>query len=116
MFFIGNLNAEEMKQEYLRSNVFICPSSIENSPNSLGEAQILGVPCLASYVGGIADMMRGNENNLYRFEEVEVLAEKVCNVFAAEEKQIDMKAIAAERHDRKANRDTLYNIYKQVAG
>lgn len=116
VFFIGNLNAEEIKQEYLRSNVFICPSSIENSPNSLGEAQILGVPCLASYVGGIADMMRGNENNLYRFEEVEVLAEKVCNVFAAEEKQIDMKAIAAERHDRKANSDTLYNIYKQVAG
>ena len=45
-----------------------------------------------------------------------MLAEKVCNVFAAEENQIDMKAIAAERHDRKANSDTLYNIYKQVAG
>lgn len=112
--FTGNLNAEEMKQEYLKSNVFICPSSIENSPNSLGEAQILGVPCIASYVGGIADMMIGNENNLYRFEEIEMLAEKVCNVFAAKDKQVDMKTIAAERHNSKVNSDTLYNIYKQI--
>ena len=51
--FLGPLNAEQMKAEYLRSNVFLCPSSIENSPNSLGEAQMLGVPCVASYVGGI---------------------------------------------------------------
>lgn len=65
-----------MKQEYLNANVFICPSSLENSPNSLGEAQILGTPCLASYVGGIPDMMFGNEGYLYRFEEIEMLAER----------------------------------------
>ena len=58
--FLGPLNAEQMKQAYLKSNVFVCPSSIENSPNSLGEAQLLGVPHVASYVGGIADMMIGN--------------------------------------------------------
>lgn len=50
--FVGVLSAEEMKKCLLKSNLFICPSSIENSPNSLGEAQILSVPCLASYVGG----------------------------------------------------------------
>lgn len=82
--FTGNLNAQQMKQEYLRANVFICPSTIENSPNSLGEAQILGTPCVASYVGGIPDMMEGNEKNLYRFEEIEMLAEKVCKVFVEE--------------------------------
>ena len=113
--FTGNLNAEEMKQEYLRSNVFVCPSSIENSPNSLGEAQILGVPCVASYVGGIPDMMRGNEDNLYRFEEVEMLAEKVCRIFEKRDNQQLMFRQASERHDRVRNAACLLEIYHNIA-
>lgn len=112
--FTGSLNGEQMKQEYLRTNVFVCPSTIENSPNSLGEAQILGTPCIASYVGGIPDMMKGNEENLYRFEEVEMLAEKVCRVFADAEKQVDMHVIAAERHSPNLNCSILFSIYKTI--
>ena len=112
--FTGNLNAEQMKQEYLNCNIFVCPSSIENSPNSLGEAQILGTPCIASYVGGIPDMMRGNEDNLYRFEEVEMLAEKVCRVFSDGENQTDLSAIAAQRHDPLNNNQQLLSIYKRI--
>lgn len=112
--FVGNKNAEEMKQEYLASNVFICPSAIENSPNSLGEAQILGVPCIASYVGGIPDMMKGNEDNLYRFEEVEMLAEKICQVFMTLEKQVDMRDHATIRHNHEKNSMQLLHIYKTI--
>lgn len=114
LVFTGNLNAEGMKREYLNANVFICPSAIENSPNSLGEAQMLGTPCLASYVGGVIDMMKGNEDNLYRFEEVEMLAEKVCRVFETSENQVDMSAIAARRHNRKRNAEQLYSIYALI--
>lgn len=114
VIFTGNLNAAEMKREYLSSNVFICPSTIENSPNSLGEAQILGVPCIASYVGGTADMMKGNEENLYRFEEVEMLAEKVCKLFANGDKQISMINIAQNRHNPEINCDQLYGIYETI--
>ena len=112
--FLGSLNAHQMKQVYLNSNVFVCPSSIENSPNSLGEAQILGVPCVASYVGGVADMMVGNEDNLYRFEEVYMLAEKICKVFADEGKQKYMVAIAGQRHLREENTKQLLKIYDEM--
>ena len=112
--FLGPLNAEEMKKTYLKCNVFICPSSIENSPNSLGEAQILGVPCIASYVGGIPDMMKGCEENMYRFEEVEMLAEKVCIVFRNKAKQINMQCKAKNRHDKLINGKALYDIYKSI--
>lgn len=112
--FTGSLNAEEMKQEYLRANVFVCPSSIENSPNSLGEAQILGTPCIASYVGGAMDMMDGNEENLYRFEEIEMLANKVCNIFKSAEKQTDMRLTAAKRHNPQINGRQLYDIYQTI--
>lgn len=116
VIFTGNLNAAEMKSEYLSANVFVCPSSIENSPNSLGEAQILGVPCVASYVGGIPDMMIGCEQNLYRFEEVEMLAYKVCKVFEREEKQINLCSAAIKRHDQKANSEQLLTIYNEIKG
>ena len=112
--FLGPLNAEQMKQAYLNSNVFVCPSSIENSPNSLGEAQMLGVPHVASYVGGVADMMVGNEGNLYRFEEINMLADKVCQIFANKESQIDMSSVALQRHDQAKNVHQLLDIYSQI--
>lgn len=112
--FTGSLNAAEMVQEYLNCNVFICPSSIENSPNSLGEAQILGTPVIASYVGGIPDMMKGDEEHLYRFEEVNMLAEMICSVFDDKDKQVDMVEIAKYRHDRDKNSDRLLEIYQTI--
>lgn len=112
--FTGNLSADEMKQEYLNSNLFICPSTIENSSNSLGEAQILGVPVVSSYVGGIPDMMKGNELNMYRFEEFEMLADIICRVFANKENQEDMSIVATERHDRRKNSLTLLSIYSNI--
>lgn len=112
--FTGPLNAKEMRNEYLKANVFVSPSTIENSPNSLGEAQILGVPCISSYVGGAMDMMSNNEVNLYRFEEVEMLACKVCEVFKNGSRQIDMKEIAQKRHDKQANQIQLINIYRSI--
>lgn len=114
VIFTGSLNAEEMKREYLNCNVFVSPSSIENSPNSLGEAQILGTPVIASYVGGVADMMRGAENNIYRFEEVEMLAYKICQIFKSQENVISMIEIASERHSAAKNNSDLINIYKNV--
>jgi len=114
--FTGNLNAEEMKEEYLRCNVFVCPSAIENSPNSLGEAQILGIPIVASYVGGIPDMMCGDEEHLYRFEEIEMLAYKVCKIFANQGKQVDMREIANKRHDGEQNMKTTLEIYRTILG
>lgn len=112
--FLGPLNAEQMVSEYLNANVFICPSSIENSPNSLGEAQILGTPHISSFVGGSMNMMRGNEGNLYRFEEVEMLAYKICKIFENPEHSHDMIAEAANRHSQENNATQLLEIYKKI--
>lgn len=115
--FTGPLDAIGMRREYLNCNIFVCPSSIENSPNSLGEAQILGVPVVASNVGGIPDMMLGDEENLYRFDDVEMLAHKICQIFAKKE-QIDtttMRLKAIERHNPHTIIQGLIRTYTNVA-
>ena len=115
--FLGALNAEQMKQEYLNCNAFICPSSIENSPNSLGEAQILGVPCVASYVGGIPDMIPTSDSGrLYRFEDVVMLGDSVCQIFELGSAYDSSKEImiASERHNRVKNKNALLDIYHSI--
>lgn len=79
--FTGVLSEEQMCKRYLDSNVFVCCSAIENSPNSLGEAQLLGVPYLTTFVGGAPEIVDYNANVLYRFEEYEMLAKRICCVF-----------------------------------
>lgn len=114
--FIGSVDALGMRKEYLDANVFVCPSSVENSPNSLGEAQILGVPVVASFVGGIPDMMSGDEEHLYRYEDIESLAYKVVDVFNKKDKinTSVMRMVARQRHDPDNNVKELLQIYQCV--
>jgi len=119
IIFTGVLPEKEMCEKYLESNVFVCPSSIENSSNSIGEAQLLGVPCVASYVGGTADMIEQEKTGLlYRFEEVEMLAEAVLSIFSdanlAHHLSENGITAARQRHDRQQNVEKLYTIYQEV--
>ena len=80
--FLPPLKADEMKKMYLKSNVFVSPSSIENSPNSLGEAMMLGVPCVSSLVGGVGNMLiNGAEGFTYQHDAPYMLAYYVMEIF-----------------------------------
>ena len=117
--FLGPLSADDMKQAYLRSHLFICPSSVENSPNSLGEAQIMGVPCIAAYCGGIPSMVKDGESAvLYRYEEHEMLAESIHRLFGSAESVNRLsnqgRDEAMKRHDRRTNLNALKATYKNI--
>lgn len=117
--FLGSLSEEQMISEYQKANVFICPSSIENSPNSLGEAQLIGVPVVAAYVGGIPDMVENNKTGLlYRFEEVEMMAECVRRIFTDSELALELskKSIiaASSRHHKQINLEKTISIYNTI--
>lgn len=120
VLFLGSLSEEQMILEYQKSNVFICPSSIENSPNSLGEAQLIGVPVIASYSGGTPDMIEtGKTGLLYRFEETEMLAQNIRKIFNDSKfiSQISENSIisASLRHDRGINLEKTISIYNKIA-
>ncbi|MCR5719036.1 MAG: glycosyltransferase family 4 protein [Lachnospiraceae bacterium] len=62
--FLGKLSEKEMRDAFLRYSLFLCCSSMENSPNSLGEAMILGMPCVAPGVGGIPGLLKSNQEGI----------------------------------------------------
>ena len=119
IIFTGNLSEKDMYERYLNSHVFVCPSSIENSSNSVGEAQLLGVPCVASYVGGMSNLISHRKTGiLYRFEEIEMLANGVCEIFYNDTLAIELskkgKEEALFRHNGKINAQQLCSIYESI--
>ena len=119
--FTGILDEKQMCERYLKSHVFVCPSSIENSPNSLGEAMILSVPCVASDVGGVIDLLTHKEEGfVYQTDAPYMLAHYVCEIFACDEFAVQLSEKAREHalktHDRETNTKQLIAIYESIIG
>ena len=117
--FVGRLSAQQMKEEYLKANVFALPSTIENSPNSLGEAMILGVPCVSAHVGGVANLMtHEKEGYIYQPSAAYMLSHYIRKVFEDGAKAEAMGLQAADHarmtHDPEANMRSLLQIYNDL--
>lgn len=117
--WLGNLKEEEMVEEYLKCNVFVCSSSIENSSNSISEAMLLGVPIVASDAGGVKSLMNDKQEGfLYQSDAPYLLAYDVIKMFENPSLAIELGNKARERalvdHDQKANTDRLLYIYKNL--
>lgn len=83
MTFLGERNEKEMIEQYKRANVFVSPSSIENSSNSVQEAALIGCPIVASYVGGTANYVHPGKNGyLYQSNAEYMLGYYIKKVFA----------------------------------
>jgi len=119
LILTGPLTESEMCEQFLKANVFVMPSLIENSPNSLCEAMILGVPSVASYVGGIPDFIKHGESGMmYQPDAPYMLAHNICILFSNVDLAVEISSNARKRakvmFDRKLNSDKLIDIYAEV--
>lgn len=117
--FTGLLDEKQMCNMFLKSNVFVSASTIENESNSLSEAKILGVPSVASYVGGVTDRIVHNEDGfLYQAEATYMLAYYVSKIFEDNDlaKRIsrNSRANALKLHDKDDNIKSLIRIYEDI--
>lgn len=116
---LGKLTAQEMKEQFLKSSLYLCPSSLENSPNSLGEAMLLGVPAAAADVGGIKSLMEDEkEGLLYEAGNVDQLARAVIRMWKEPEETMKRAKAARKRayitHDGDANYRRMLEIYREI--
>lgn len=117
--FTGILDEKQMCERHVKSHVFVSPSSIENSPNSLGEAMMLGVPCVASDVGGVTDLLKHREDGfVYQADAPYMLAHYVCEIFANHKLSLEFSKKAKEHamntHNRNKNMEDLIKIYHDM--
>lgn len=76
--FVGRKNSAEIASLLAESSIFIHPSLIDNSPNSVAEAMAVGTPCIASRTGGVPSMIDdGKTGLLFETENATELAAKI---------------------------------------
>lgn len=62
--FLGILRSEEIIDILSKSDIYCQASRIENSPNSLAEAMLLGMPIVATNVGGTSTLLENKKEGI----------------------------------------------------
>lgn len=115
---LPSLDADGMANQLLSAHVFVLPSMIENSPNSLGESMLVGTPSVASFVGGIPSMAQDGESVLlFPSGDEVVLAEQIRRIFLDDELACRLSAksvdVARARHSRNKIVNDMLEIYER---
>jgi glycosyltransferase involved in cell wall biosynthesis len=119
VFFSGKKSSGELRALLLDADIFIHPSYIENSPNSVCEAQILGMPVVATYVGGIPSLIENGETGiLFPANDPYRLSEIIVSLLSDPPKMQllgkNARNVARKRHDRDAILKNIENIYRNI--
>lgn len=117
--FKKKLSATEMAHEYCNAHVFVLPSFMENSPNSLGESMMVGVPSVASAVGGVPSIVKDNESSLlFSPGDHAYLAFQIKRIFSddalAEKIGREARMIAQKRHHIEHTIRQYMSIYSNI--
>jgi glycosyltransferase involved in cell wall biosynthesis len=116
---LGYINARQMIDEFYRAHVFAIASFAENSPNSLCEAQLAGMPCVASYAGGIPSLVEdGATGFLFPPGDAAVLAKRIKDIFLNDDLASTLgknaRQMALKRHDPAAVTACVIETYHAV--
>lgn len=117
--FLGFISGKGMCGRMQKSHVMVLPSNCENSPNSVGEAMLVGLPVIASNVGGVSSVAHhGWDALLFDSCDVKRLVKYVGAIFSdnrlAQRLSVNGKVTAAKLYDRKKNIERLMEIYGEI--
>ena len=115
----GVASAVQLREAMLQSTLYFQPSYVENSPNSVAEAQMLGLPVVATNVGGTSSMVKHSETGfLFPATDPYMAAYYVKCLIQNNSQNVTMgengKKTAMQRHDRDVIVKGLIETYKKV--
>jgi L-malate glycosyltransferase len=117
--FLGRQTGTQMMRNMLKANVVVIPSAIEGTSLVLREAMFLGVPCITSFRGGMADFIDDKHDGyLYDYQEYPYLAYRLIELFENDDLCEKFSKNAIEKtektHDRKKNPDAYLEMYRSI--
>lgn len=115
----GVATAEQLRDALVNSTLYFHSSYIENSPNSVGEAQLVGIPVVASRVGGTDSMVEHSKTGfLYPVTDPYMAAYYIKRLVENQKENISMgkaaREVALVRHDKQAIVEGLLKIYDDI--
>ena len=117
--FLGKIDTNTLINQMLQADCFIMSSNIENSSNSLCEAMLLGMPCIATNAGGTFSILENRIDGIlvqpgdsYSIAAsiLELYHDKKLSVIFG--KNAREKALNRHKHDTIVN--DLLNIYGTI--
>lgn len=119
LILLGRLSASDLINEMLSSDLFVFPSAIENSPNALQEAMLVGMPVVSTNAGGISSLIE-HEKSGYLVPEGDPysMAGAILELKDSREKMVSYgrcaRNVALERNDPDKVTSSLLNIYREI--
>lgn len=117
--FLGHLQENELISEMLKADLFVHPSHIDNSSNSVCEAMLLGMPIVATSAGGIPSLIHDKEEGLLvqdgdPYSMAGAINELITHRSSAMELGSSARKRAMIRHNPEKVVAELINIYSTV--
>jgi glycosyltransferase involved in cell wall biosynthesis len=117
--FKGSVNARDLHASLLTSTCYVHPSHIENSPNSVCEAMISGLPIIATNAGGLPSIIKDGEDGiLVQNDDPYALAGAVMELLNSPVKMKlfseNARQTAMVRHNPSKVIEDLLGIYENV--
>ncbi|MEO6683140.1 MAG: glycosyltransferase [Ginsengibacter sp.] len=116
---LGSLNETDLIREMLDSDLFVHPSHIDNSPNSVCEAMMLGMPIITTFSGGTPSIIENKTEGLLvqdgdPYAMVGAIIELKNDTNYAADLGLKGRSRAVERHNPHKIIDGLIEIYSSV--
>lgn len=119
--FTGALSQQRVLERYARADIFVLPSFAEGIPVVLMEAMACGLPCIASRIHGIAELIRTHEEGmLVPPADCDALSNAIADLIDHPEKRtrigIAARARVVRDFDLRRNCQRLQGVFQQRQG
>lgn len=116
---MGVAGSSQLVKNILEADIYINTSYIDNSPNSVCEAQLVGIPIISTNVGGISSLISdGISGYLVPANDPFTLVSKIIKIIKNRDnaKIVANKGriVALERHNKETIKKDLFNCYSKL--
>lgn len=116
---LGVANAATLKEAELNASMYVHSSYIDNSPNSICEAQMLGLPVVTTNVGGIPSLIKdGVTGYLVPPNDPYQMAYCIKSLFMDKDLNVKMGILAKDeaisRHSKKLIKEQILRVYQSI--